>query len=74
MTAVRILRLAAGGDGVGKLPDGRTVFVPRSAPGDLVEFAAAVQLRRDTLDRLPQFGYVTLQVPSPDFGRENWSV
>ena len=37
MTAVRILRLAAGGDGVGRLEDGRTVFVPRTAPGDLVE-------------------------------------
>ena len=35
--AVRILRLAAGGDGVGRLPDGRAVFVPRTAPGDLVE-------------------------------------
>ena len=34
---IRIERLAAGGDGVGKLPDGRTVFVPRSAPGDLIE-------------------------------------
>lgn len=34
---VRIDRLAAGGDGVGKLEDGRTVFVPRSAPGDLIE-------------------------------------
>ena len=34
---VRILRLATGGDGVGKLEDGRTVFVPRTAPGDLVE-------------------------------------
>jgi 23S rRNA (uracil1939-C5)-methyltransferase len=34
---IRILRLAAGGDGVGRLDDGRTVFVPRSAPGDLVE-------------------------------------
>ncbi len=33
---VRILRIAAGGDGVGKLIDGRTVFVPRTAPGDLV--------------------------------------
>lgn len=40
MTApVRIERLAAGGDGVGKLADGRTVFVPRTAPGDLVELA-----------------------------------
>jgi 23S rRNA (uracil1939-C5)-methyltransferase len=34
---IRILRIAAGGDGVGKLADGRTVFVPRTAPGDLVE-------------------------------------
>lgn len=41
MTApvVRIDRLAAGGDGVGRLPDGRTVFVPRTAPGDLVELS-----------------------------------
>jgi 23S rRNA (uracil1939-C5)-methyltransferase len=40
VTAVRILRLATGGDGVGKLEDGRTVFVPRTAPGDLVEISA----------------------------------
>ena len=33
---VRILRIASGGDGVGALPDGRTVFVPRTAAGDLV--------------------------------------
>jgi len=32
-----VLSLAAGGDGVGRLPDGRTVFVPHSAPGDRVE-------------------------------------
>ncbi|MCL4866929.1 MAG: hypothetical protein KJZ47_13625 [Gemmatimonadales bacterium] len=37
--AVRIREIAAGGDGVGTLDDGRTVFVPRSAPGDLVELA-----------------------------------
>ncbi len=36
---VRIERLAAGGDGVGRLPDGRVVFVPRTAPGDLVTLA-----------------------------------
>lgn len=34
---VRILRIAAGGDGVGRLQDGRAVFVPRSAPGDLIQ-------------------------------------
>jgi 23S rRNA (uracil1939-C5)-methyltransferase len=37
VSGVRILRLAAGGDGVGKLDDGRTLFVPRTAPGDLIE-------------------------------------
>ncbi len=37
--AVRIQRIAAGGDGVGRLADGRAVFVPRTAPGDLIELA-----------------------------------
>jgi 23S rRNA (uracil1939-C5)-methyltransferase len=46
VTGVRILRLAAGGDGVGKLPDGRTVFVPRTAPGDLVELAGLREHKR----------------------------
>ena len=46
MTAVRILRVATGGDGVGRLEDGRTVFVPRSAPGDLVELARVREHRR----------------------------
>jgi len=46
MTAVRILRLAAGGDGVGRLEDGRAVFVPRSAPGDLLELAGLREQRR----------------------------
>ncbi len=38
MTAglVRITGIAAGGDGVGRLADGRAVFVPRTAPGDEV--------------------------------------
>ncbi len=46
MSAVRILRLAAGGDGVGRLEDGRTVFVPRTAPGDLVELSRLREHRR----------------------------
>ena len=33
---IRIDRIAAGGDGVGRLPDGRVVFVPRTAAGELV--------------------------------------
>ena len=46
MSPVRILRLAAGGDGVAKLEDGRTVFVPRTAPGDLVELSAVREHKR----------------------------
>ena len=38
---VTIGGIAAGGDGVGRLADGRAVFVPRTVPGD------AVALRRD---------------------------
>jgi 23S rRNA (uracil1939-C5)-methyltransferase len=33
---LRIDALAAGGDGVGRTPDGRVVFVPMTAPGDRV--------------------------------------
>jgi 23S rRNA (uracil1939-C5)-methyltransferase len=33
---VTITGIAAGGDGVGRLADGRAVFVPRAAPGDRV--------------------------------------
>jgi 23S rRNA (uracil1939-C5)-methyltransferase len=52
MTSVRILRLAAGGDGVGKLPDGKTVFVPRTAPGDLVELDGLREHKRFARGRL----------------------
>jgi len=40
---VRIDALAAGGDGVGRAPDGRVVFVPLSAPGDRV----SVRIRQE---------------------------
>ena len=36
-TALRVASIAAGGAGVSRLPDGRAVFIPRTAPGDLVE-------------------------------------
>ena len=52
MTAVRILRLAAGGDGVGRLDDGRTVFVPRTAPGDLIEVTQLRMHRRFARGRI----------------------
>lgn len=41
--SVRMTAIAGGGDGVGRLDDGRVVFVPRTAPGDL----AAVVVEQD---------------------------
>ena len=34
---VTIERLVFQGDGLGRLPDGRVIFVPYTAPGDVVE-------------------------------------
>lgn len=51
---VRIDRLASGGDGVGKLSDGRTVFVPRTAPGDLVELSRVREHARFARARIGQ--------------------
>ncbi|MBT8495458.1 MAG: TRAM domain-containing protein [Deltaproteobacteria bacterium] len=43
---LRIDEIAAGGDGVGRDTDGRVTFVPRAAPGDLLE-VELVQVRKD---------------------------
>jgi len=61
VSAVRILRLAAGGDGVGKLDDGRAVFVARTAPGDLVELTELRSHKRFARARAGR-----LLEPSPD--------
>ena len=39
-------RLAAGGEGVGRAPDGRVVFVPYTAPGDRVRVRVTQQRKR----------------------------
>jgi 23S rRNA (uracil1939-C5)-methyltransferase len=46
MSAVTIQGIAAGGAGVGRLADGMTVFVPRTAPGDQVELDIVQRRRR----------------------------
>ncbi len=43
---IAITSLAAGGAGVGRLPDGMAVFVPRTAPGDEVIVTAVERRRR----------------------------
>jgi 23S rRNA (uracil1939-C5)-methyltransferase len=49
---VRIESIAAGGEGVGRLEDGRVVFVHRTAPGDLVEVSLVHQQKRWTRGRV----------------------
>lgn len=46
VSVVEITGIAAGGDGVGRLDDGMTVFVPRAAPGDVVDVAIVDRRRR----------------------------
>ena len=59
MSVVRIDSIAAGGDGVGR-SEGMVVFVPRSAPGDLVDVRLTGRKRfaRGTIGRIEE--------PSPD--------
>ena len=49
---MRIDSIAAGGEGVGRLPDGRVTFVHRTAPGDLAEIALTEKKDRWTRGRL----------------------
>lgn len=58
---VRIDSIAAGGEGVGRLPDGRVVFVHRTAPGDLAEVALVERKERWARGRL-----LRVLEPSPE--------
>jgi 23S rRNA (uracil1939-C5)-methyltransferase len=52
MVTVTIDRLAAGGDGVGRLPDGMAVFVPRTAPGDVADIEVVERRARFARGRI----------------------
>lgn len=58
---VRIDSIGAGGEGVGRLSDGRVTFVHRTAPGDLVEVALVERKERWTRGRL-----LRVLEPSPE--------
>lgn len=58
---VRIDSIAAGGEGVGRLADGRVTFVHRTAPGDLAEVQLTERRDRWTRGRL-----LRVLEPSPD--------
>lgn len=55
-----IISIAAGGSGVGRLPDGRTLFVARTAPGDEVDVRMVEEKQRWARGRL-----VSLHAPGP---------
>ncbi|HEX2091435.1 MAG TPA: TRAM domain-containing protein [Longimicrobiaceae bacterium] len=58
---VRIESIAAGGEGVGHLPDGRVVFAHRTAPGDLAQVILTQRHERWTRGRL-----LRVLEPSPE--------
>ena len=60
-SVVTIRAIAAGGDGVATLGDGRTVFIPRTAPGDSVRLRN-VRLRA----RFARAEVAEVLVPGPD--------
>ena len=72
---VTIAGIAAGGDGVGRLADGRAVFVPRTAPGDRVALRQGVKLHK-TFARGDVAAVVTpgpgrVTPPCPHFTRDH---
>lgn len=67
---VRIDGLANGGDGVGRAPDGRALFVAQTAPGDLVDVRVTEEHKtyaRGVLAQLKEPGPARVQAPCPAF-------
>ena len=69
---VRIDALAAGGDAVGRAPDGRVVFVPLAAPGDRVSvriWQERARFLRGRVEKLLEPGGARSDPLCPVFGR-----
>lgn len=72
MTEVDVERLAYGGDGVARLPDGRTAFVEGSAPGDRVRIEVAEDRGsyvRATVTEIVAPSPARIAAPCPYYGR-----
>jgi 23S rRNA (uracil1939-C5)-methyltransferase len=71
-STIQITGIAAGGAGVGRLPDGRAVFVHRTAPGDEADIRLIEQKRRwarGELIRLRAAGPDRRDAPCPHYAR-----
>ena len=68
MTQVRIDSIAAGGDGVGR-SGGMVVFVPRAAPGDLLDarIAGKKTFGRGTIVRIEEPSSARVEPPCPHY-------
>ena len=71
---VTIERLAAGGDGVARLADGRATFVPRTAPGDRVllgQLRTFSRYARARIATLEEAGPGRVTPPCPHYTRDD---
>jgi 23S rRNA (uracil1939-C5)-methyltransferase len=71
---VTIGRIATGGDGVGRLADGRTVFVPRTAPGDtlrLGQLRLHARYARARVAQVVEEGPGRVAPPCPHYTRDD---
>jgi len=66
MISVPIETIAAGGDGVGHLPDGRAVFVPRTAPGDTTEIEITEEKSRYARARIREISLASALRVTPE--------
>lgn len=67
---VTVRTIATGGDGVATLPDGRTVFIPRSAPGDRLRLRALrlhKRFARARIDAVLEPGPDRVSPPCPHY-------
>jgi 23S rRNA (uracil1939-C5)-methyltransferase len=69
---VRFHGLAFGGEGVGKAEDGRVVFAPFAAPGDVADVRITEEKKRflrGEVERVEERGAVRAEAPCPYFER-----
>jgi 23S rRNA (uracil1939-C5)-methyltransferase len=69
---VRVRGVAAGGAGVADLPDGRVVFIPLTAPGDLARIrvtSSRARWAKAVLEEVREEGPGRVAPPCPRFGR-----
>ena len=72
---VAITAIAAGGEGVGRLADGRAVFVARTAPGERVRLREGLKLRksfaRGELAEIVAAGAARVIAPCPHYVQDH---